>query len=97
LEDDWGRKGIFRTHCTVHGKVCDVVIDGGSCENVVSQAMMEKLALVTVEHPHPYNLAWLKKSQKEKVHQQCLNFSIGDIYHEEVLCDVIPMDACHLI
>ena len=64
----------------------------------MSQAMVDKLALVTVEHPHPYNLAWLKKSQKEKVHQQCLvNFSIGEIYHEVVLCDVIPMDACHLI
>jgi hypothetical protein len=61
LEDDWRRKSIFRTHCTVHGKVCDVIIDGGSCENVVSQAMVEKLALVTVEHPHPYSLDWLKK------------------------------------
>jgi len=60
LEDDWHRKSIFHTCCTIHGKVCDVIIDGGSCENVVSQAMVEKLALVTVEHPLPYNLAWLK-------------------------------------
>jgi hypothetical protein len=65
MEDDWHRKSIFRTCCTVYGKVCDVIIDGGSWENVVSQAMVEKFALVTVEHPHPYNLAWLKKSQKD--------------------------------
>lgn len=32
------------------------------------------------------------------VHKRCLiQFSIGKIYSDEVLCDVIPMDACHLL
>jgi hypothetical protein len=60
--------------------------------------MVENLALETIEHPRPYNLAWLKNSQKVNVYKQCLvQFSIGDIYYDKVLCDVIPMDACHLI
>ena len=64
----------------------------------MSQAMVEKLALVTVDHPHPYNLVWLENSQKLNVYKQCLvQFIIGDIYYDKVLCDVIPMDACHLI
>jgi hypothetical protein len=60
--------------------------------------MVENLALETIEHPRPYNLAWLKNLQKVNVYKQCLvQFSIGDIYYDKVLCDVIPMDACHLI
>jgi hypothetical protein len=79
-------------------KVCDVVIDDGCCANVVSQAMVENLGLMTIKHPHPYNLVWLKNSQKVNVYKQChVQFSIGDIYYDKVLCDVIPMDACHLI
>jgi len=78
--------------------ICVVIIDGESCENVVSQAMVEKLALVTVDHPHPYNLVWLENSQKVNVYKQCLvQFTIGDIYYGKVLCDVIPIDACLLI
>jgi hypothetical protein len=79
----------------------------------VSQAIVEKLALVTVDHPHPYNLVWLENSQKVNVYKQCLvqlnsqkvnvyrqclvQFTIGDIYYGKVLCDVIPIDACLLI
>ena len=56
--------------------------------------MVEKLALVTVDHPHPYNLVWLENSQKLNVYKQCLvQFIIGDIYYDKVLCDVIPMDV----
>ncbi|GJX19902.1 reverse transcriptase domain-containing protein [Tanacetum coccineum] len=31
----WLRNNIFRTKCTSKGKICDMIIDGGSCENVV--------------------------------------------------------------
>ena len=56
------------------------------------------LHFVIVDHPHPYNLVWLENSQKVNVYKQCLvQFTIGDIYCDKVLCDVIPMDACHLI
>jgi hypothetical protein len=33
-----------------------------------------------------------------QVDQHCLvNFSIGEKYRDEVWCDVVPMDACHLL
>ncbi|GJR05644.1 putative CCCH-type zinc finger family protein, partial [Tanacetum coccineum] len=42
MEDDvWLRHNIFHTRCTSHGKVCDVIIDSGSCENVVSETMVK--------------------------------------------------------
>ena len=56
MEDEWLRNNIFHTRCTSHGKVCNVIIDGGSCENVVAATMVEKLKLKTEDHPEPYKL-----------------------------------------
>ena len=39
------RDNIFCSRCTVQGKVCSLIIDGGSCANVVSLSMIEKLRL----------------------------------------------------
>lgn len=97
-EEPWLRHNIFHTRCTSHGKVCDVIIDSGSCENVVSNYMVEKLKLPTKEHPHPYKLQWLNKGNEVRVSKRCLvSFSIGQKYKDNVWCDVIPMDACHLL
>jgi len=43
-----------------------MVIDGDSCENVVSQEAVGKLGLETKENPYPYNFTWLKKGKKMK-------------------------------
>ncbi|KAL5719734.1 hypothetical protein ACHQM5_012479 [Ranunculus cassubicifolius] len=60
--------------------------------------MVGKLGIPTMEHPHPYKLQWLNKGSEVSVTKQVLiSFSIGKIYHDEILCDVIPMDACHLL
>ncbi|XP_074266673.1 uncharacterized protein LOC141589953 [Silene latifolia] len=60
--------------------------------------MVNKLNPVTQDHPNPYKLRWLKKGAEVKVDKQCLVlFSIGKVYKDEVLCDVVPMDACHLL
>ncbi|XP_074302921.1 uncharacterized protein LOC141637256 [Silene latifolia] len=60
--------------------------------------MVNKLNLVTQDHPNPYKLRWLNKGAEVKVDKQCLvSFSIGKVYKDEVLCDVVPMDACHLL
>ncbi|GJS95133.1 RNA-directed DNA polymerase [Tanacetum coccineum] len=60
-DNSWLRNNIFRTKCTSKGKICDMIIDGGSCENVVSTYMVEKLGMKTEDHPEPYQLTWLKK------------------------------------
>ncbi|GJV17111.1 RNA-directed DNA polymerase [Tanacetum coccineum] len=84
--------------CTSHGKVCDIIIDGGNFENVVFSNMVEKLQMKTEDHPHPYHLTWLDKKKEFKVNKRCLvQFSIGEKYKDEVVCDVMPTDACHLL
>ena len=37
------RDNIFYTRCHVQGKTCNVIIDSGSCTNVASALMVEKL------------------------------------------------------
>ena len=34
------RDNIFQTKCTSHGKVCNVIIDSGSCTNVMAKEMV---------------------------------------------------------
>lgn len=53
-EENWVRKNVFHTKCTSHGRVCMVIIDSGSFENVVSLEMVQKLKLETIPHPNPY-------------------------------------------
>nr|GEU88761.1 hypothetical protein [Tanacetum cinerariifolium] len=62
----WLRNNIFITQCTSKGKVCMVIVDGGSCKNMVT-------------------------------HKCLVQFSIGNKYTDELWCEVIPMDACHIL
>ncbi|KAG6503395.1 hypothetical protein ZIOFF_035708 [Zingiber officinale] len=94
----WLRHNIFRTRCKSHGKVCSLVIDGGSFENFVSQEMVDKLKLTTIPHPHPYSVSWIKKDNEVRIDKKCLiSFSMGKNYRDEVWCDVTPMDVGHIL
>lgn len=82
---------LFRTRCTVEHEIFDVVIDGESHENFITRAIVHQLNLATKKHPLPYNLG------KFKVTKCCrISFSIGK-YKDEMLFDVVDMDACHII
>uniref|UniRef100_A0A2N9GZ34 CCHC-type domain-containing protein n=1 Tax=Fagus sylvatica TaxID=28930 RepID=A0A2N9GZ34_FAGSY len=99
-EDDMEqqRENIFHTRCHINNKVCSMIIDGGSCTNVASTTLVEKLNFPTLKHPMPYKLKWLNDCGEIKVTKQVLiSFSIGK-YKDEVLCDVVP-NACgsHII
>jgi hypothetical protein len=91
------RNSLFRTTCKTKDIVCKVIIDSGSTDNLVSIEMVEKLELETTAHPKPYKVSWLQKGHQVMVTKQCLvEFKIGG-YRDEILCDVIPMDVCHVL
>jgi hypothetical protein len=79
--DDEQRHNLFHSTCTIGGKVCKLIIDGGSYENVVAEEVVQKLALDTKKHPTSYRLEWLKKGNEVIVSKRCLvYFSIGTKY-----------------
>ncbi|KAJ9536642.1 hypothetical protein OSB04_un000191 [Centaurea solstitialis] len=97
VDETQHRENIFHTRCLVQGKVCVLIIDGGSCANVVSNEVVEKLNLHTLKHPQPYKLQWLNECGEVKVTKQVLiSFSIGQ-YKDEVMCDVVPMHVSHIL
>ena len=59
--------------------------------------MVDKLKLRKTVHPEPYRVAWLHKGHQVLVKEQCqVKFQIGS-YQDEVICDIIEMDACHIL
>jgi hypothetical protein len=97
VESSVQRTRLFRTACKTKDRVCKVIVDSGSMDNLVSTEMVEKLELETTDHPSPYRVSWLQKGHQVTVTKQCLvEFKIGG-YNDKILCDVIPMDVCHLL
>eukprot|EP00253_Pinus_taeda_P033292 PITA_33292 len=91
------RKNLFRTTCKSKGKCCKVIIDSGSTNNIVSTEMVEKLGLTKKVHPAPYKVSWLQKGHQVTVTKQCnVEMQIGT-YRDVILCDIMPMDVCHLL
>nr|CAD39843.2 OSJNBb0072N21.12 [Oryza sativa Japonica Group] len=68
------RHTLFQTKCVIKERSCRVIIYGGSCNNLASAEMVEKLALSTQPHPQPYYIQWLNSSGKE----------YADIFSKEV-------------
>ncbi|KAL8155697.1 hypothetical protein AgCh_000919 [Apium graveolens] len=91
------RENLFHTRCKVGDRTCNMIIDSGSCTNVASIDMVNKLNLPTRVHEKQYKLNWLDDSKGLDVKKQALvSFSIGS-YKDELWCDVIPMSVCHLL
>jgi hypothetical protein len=79
------RHTLFQTKCVIKEWSCRMIIDGGSCNNLASSDMVDKLN------------QWLNNSGKAKVTKLVqINFAIGP-YHDIVECDVVPMQACHIL
>ena len=58
---------------------------------------MKKLGWKTQKHPWPYRLQWLNEEGEMRVSTQVsVPLSIGR-YEDDILCDVIPMEASHIL
>jgi hypothetical protein len=97
VENSVRRTILFRIACKTKDRVCKVIVDSGSTNNIISTEMVEKLELETTDHPSPYRVSWLQKGHQVTVTKQCLvEFNIRG-YNDKILCDAIPMDVCHLL
>ena len=74
-----------------------MIIDGGSCCNIADVEMVNKLQLTTFNYPRPYKLQWMNNCGELKVSKQVnVTIKLGH-YEDTVLCDVVPMQACHIL
>jgi hypothetical protein len=88
---------LFRIFFIIKDCRVRTIIDGGSCNNLVSADFVTKIGLMTRAHTHPYYIQWCSNSGKAKVtHTACVQFSI-DTYQDYADCDVVPMQACSLL
>ena len=91
------RENLFHTRCLVQSIPCNVVINSGSCTNVVSSILVKRLNLETKPHPRPYKLQLFNDCGEIKVTKQALvSFTIGK-YVDDVLCDVVSMHVGDLL
>ena len=77
--NDVQRETKFHTLCRVRNAnlPCCLIIDGGSCTNVASTMMVDKLKLPTIKHPRPYTLQWMNDNDGLKITRQVrIAFSI---------------------
>uniref|UniRef100_A0A151UGX0 CCHC-type domain-containing protein n=1 Tax=Cajanus cajan TaxID=3821 RepID=A0A151UGX0_CAJCA len=91
------RENIFNTRCKVLNNACSLIVDSGSWCNYCSTRLVEKLDLTSSPQPKPYQLHWLNEDGDLVVDQLVkVKLSIGN-YEDVVLCDVVPMEACHIL
>ncbi|XP_073122230.1 uncharacterized protein [Henckelia pumila] len=100
-EEESRRENIFHTRCFVNGKVCSLIIDGGSCTNVVSCKLVEKLGLSLLKHPHLYRFQWFNDCAEMRVNRRVvLPFSIDnknlDDHVEQLRVALVTLRAEHL-
>ena len=94
FEKDNQHNKIFRTHGTINDKACNVIIDSGSNENIVSKAWVDLMGLSTKKHPATYRIGWIKKGTEMGVIKGCrVPFAIGKIYKSDVVFDVVDING----
>jgi len=83
--------------CTAGTETIGVIVDGGNCKNMVSEALVKKLGLRRYKVRTPYKMSWFKKGDEISVRYCCLVPIQLKGYKDEVWCNVVPMDACHVL
>ena len=76
-EEDWRRTSIFQMLVCCGNQAKKIVIDRGSCMNVVSSSTDERLKLPVESHPQPYKVAWIDNTSILVTHKCLVSFSCG--------------------
>lgn len=88
LDEHVQRSNVFRSYCNIKGKICDVLIDNGSCENFVATRLVS----------YCYSIGWIQRGPSVRVtHRSHVPVAIGKHYRADVWCDVVEMRASHLL
>nr|GEZ72114.1 putative nucleotidyltransferase, ribonuclease H [Tanacetum cinerariifolium] len=98
VSDSSKRNKIFQTKCLVKENIYSIIIHGRSCGNLVSKALVKAFKLPTERHFNPYQIGWIQKWPTLKVTEICIvPLAIEKHYNELVTCDVVGIEACHVL
>lgn len=53
IEKDPQKTNLFRTRGFVIGKICDIIVDNGSIDNLILVKAVKQLGLKVEDHPRP--------------------------------------------
>ncbi|GKA79056.1 transposon ty3-I gag-pol polyprotein [Tanacetum coccineum] len=95
VSDSSQRNKIFQTKCLVKEKIRSIIIDGGSCKNLVPKALVKAFNLPTKPNHCPYQIGWIKKVPALKVIEVCkVPLAIGKHF---VTCDIVDIEKSHVL
>lgn len=78
--------------------MCNPILDSVITNNLVSQKLVDYLRLSIEPHEKPYTLCWVSKASQVGLTVACIVLiSIEKHYREEVFCEVLDMDVCHIL
>ena len=97
-EEDSKCEELFQFRIQVKKSVVAAIIDPGSQKNLISEALVKELGLVTEPHPHPYSLGWFRKDVELRITKRCiLRIAVTAQFIDEVTCEVVPLDICQVM
>lgn len=75
-----------------------MTMDDESSKNLILKETVKKLKLPTQPYPNCYKLAWFCKGKAIPITSRCLaKFNTGNQFCDEVLCDVLENNVCHVL
>jgi hypothetical protein len=90
-------ESLFHSQMWVKGTPLHFIVNSGSHKNLISAEVFKRLSLPTTPHPRPYTIRWLRQGSDLCVSQKCrLSYGINP-FKDEVLCDVVPLEACNVL
>jgi len=94
--EDERRIVIFHTYIKYGDKGCKIIINNKSYINKISSNIVARLCLKFVLNPKSYNVSWVNNNSIT-INEICL-FPIKFIdFHDEIWCNMIPMNIRHVI
>ena len=72
-------KSLFKTQGKAYGKLCKIIVDFGSIENVVSLEIAKKCKLERLPYVSPHKISWLNKNHSYTVEEKAwVEFELGE-------------------
>ena len=73
-----------------------MIIDEGSCVNIIVKTALEKMSLKAKLYPHPDNVNRVIKTTQSII-QRCQVSIYMSSYEDHVYCDVLNIDIAHIL